>query len=67
MKGIEARFLNFPNEGHMVLNAANSFYHTKTLLGWCNKYAKVEDGIKLEPPLSEKNLRGRSKKLVFRS
>ena len=51
--GIESRFLNFPDENHWVLKRENSLHWYKTVLGWINKYAKVEGGVVLEPPASE--------------
>ena len=51
--GIESRFLNFPDENHFVLKRENSLHWYKTVLGWINKYAKVEGGVVLEPPASE--------------
>lgn len=67
-KGIESRFLNYPDEGHFVLKRANSLHWNRTVLGWCNKFVGINDGIKLAPPVSEKYLRGRgSRKLAFRN
>ena len=66
MKGIDARFLSFPDEGHWVLKHQNSLHWNRTVIGWCNKYTG-NDGIKLEPPASEKNLRGRSTALSLRT
>ena len=51
-KGIESRFLNFPDENHWVLKPENSLRWHQTVLGWINKYARV-DGISLGPPVSE--------------
>jgi hypothetical protein len=65
MKGIPSRLLNYPDEMHFVLQKANSLHWNKTVIGWCNKYAGVKDGIKLEPPVSEVHLRGR-KNLAMR-
>ena len=53
MKGIPSRFLNFPDENHFVLKRENSLKWYKTVLGWANKYTGV-DGVKLEPPVSER-------------
>jgi hypothetical protein len=61
MKGIDARLLNYPDETHFVSNKANALHWSRTVLGWCNKYAGVKDGIKLEPPVSERHIRGRGK------
>ena len=54
MKGIPSRFLNFPDENHFVLKRENSLRWYKTVLGWANKYAGVEGGVQLEPPISER-------------
>lgn len=61
-KGIDARLLNFPDEGHWVLKNANSLHWHKTVLGWCNTYCGVTGGVELEPPASERHLRGRGKR-----
>jgi dipeptidyl aminopeptidase/acylaminoacyl peptidase len=52
-RDIESRFLNFPDENHFVQKPENSLKWHRTVLGWINKYAKVEGGIVLEPPVSE--------------
>ena len=52
-RGIESRFLNFPDENHFVLKHENSLRWYKTVLGWINKHAGVTDGVVLEPPVSE--------------
>ena len=52
-RGIESRFLNFPEENHFVLNRDNSLLWHRTVLGWINHYAGVTDGVVLEPPVSE--------------
>jgi dipeptidyl aminopeptidase/acylaminoacyl peptidase len=52
-KGIPARFLNFPDENHWVLKRANSLHWQYTVLGWINKYAKVEGGVILKPALND--------------
>jgi hypothetical protein len=62
-KGIESRLLNFPDEGHWVLKNANSLHWYRTVVGWCNKYCDVSGGIELEPPVSERHLRGRAKRV----
>jgi len=61
-KGIEARLLNFPDEGHWVLKNANSLHWYHSVVGWCNKYCGVTGGIELEPPASERHLRGRGRR-----
>ena len=52
-KGIESRFLNFPDENHFVLQRENSLVWHRTVLGWINHYAGVEGGVVLEPPVCE--------------
>ena len=52
-RGIESRFLNFPDENHFVLEHENSLKWHRTVLGWINKYAGVRGGVVLEPPVSE--------------
>ncbi|MCJ1404622.1 hypothetical protein MMC11_007848 [Xylographa trunciseda] len=52
-RGIESRFLNFPDENHFVLKPENSLKWHRTVLGWINKYADVNGGVVLEPPVSE--------------
>jgi len=52
-KGIESRFLNFPDETHFVLRQENSLQWHRTVLGWVNRFAGVEGGVCEEPPLSE--------------
>jgi len=47
-RGVEARFLNFEDEGHWVLKPENSLRWWRTVLGWINKFAGVEGGIDLE-------------------
>lgn len=52
MKGIESRFLNFPDENHFVLKHENSLQWYRTVLGWINKFTGVERGVKLQPALT---------------
>lgn len=52
-KGIPSRFLNFPDENHIVTRPANSLHWYRTVVGWINKYADVIDCIVLQPPVSE--------------
>ena len=52
-KGIPSRFLNFPDENHWVTKPANSLHWYRTVLGWCNKYVGITDGVKLATPVSE--------------
>lgn len=61
MKGIESRFLNFPDENHFVTKRENSLQWYNTVLGWCNKYAGVKDGIQLKPALTRGPFRKPSK------
>jgi dipeptidyl aminopeptidase/acylaminoacyl peptidase len=53
MKGIESRFLNFPDECHFVEGRANQLHWYRTVFGWVNKYTGNTEGVKLEPPVSE--------------
>jgi dipeptidyl aminopeptidase/acylaminoacyl peptidase len=41
-QGVEARFINFPDEGHWVLKPANSAYWHKEVFAWLKK--RVEPG-----------------------
>lgn len=66
MKGIPSRFLNFPDENHFVLGRENSLRWYKTVLGWANKYADVEGGVKLEDPVTEPRSRAFRKPIVIR-
>ncbi|MCJ1309609.1 hypothetical protein MMC25_003269 [Agyrium rufum] len=58
-KGIPSRYLNFPDENHFVLKHENSLRWHKSVLGWINKYAGVDDGQVLEPPVTEPKTRMR--------
>ncbi|RKF71689.1 Dipeptidyl-peptidase 5 [Golovinomyces cichoracearum] len=40
-KGVESRFLSFPNENHWVLNPENSLVWYKEVLDWINKYSGI--------------------------
>ncbi|KIN04004.1 hypothetical protein OIDMADRAFT_194096 [Oidiodendron maius Zn] len=42
LRGIESRFLNFPDENHWVLKPENSLVWHKEVLGWINKYSGVD-------------------------
>jgi dipeptidyl aminopeptidase/acylaminoacyl peptidase len=53
MRGIESRFLNFPDEGHFVLGMENSLHWYRTMLGWCNKFVDNKEGVNLSAPASE--------------
>lgn len=55
IRGIESRFLNFPDENHFVLKRENSLRWHRTVLGWINKYASNEGSgrVRLEPPISQ--------------
>ena len=53
IRGIESRFLNFPDENHFVLKPENSLHWHQTVLGWINKHAGVKGGVVLKPPASE--------------
>ncbi|MCJ1474015.1 hypothetical protein MMC13_002673 [Lambiella insularis] len=57
MKGIDSRFLNFPDETHVVSKPENLLRWYKSVLGWINKYAGVEGGVVLESPISEPHRR----------
>ena len=48
-RGLESRFLNFPDENHFVLGRENSLKWHRTVIGWINKYCNVQGGIALEP------------------
>ena len=52
-KGIESRFLNFPDETHFVLARENSLKWHHTVLGWINKFTGVQGGVVLEDPSTE--------------
>lgn len=52
-RGIRCRFLNFPDEPHVVLGRENSLHWHRTVLGWINKFTGVQGGVFLEPPVSE--------------
>jgi len=52
MKGIESRFLNFPDENHFVLKHENSLQWYRSVLGWINKYAGVKGGVEWQPALT---------------
>jgi len=56
-RGVESRFLNFPDEGHNVGGRENQLKTLRTMLGWVNKYVGVEGKGKvvLEKPVSEPN------------
>ena len=47
-KGIESRFLNFPDENHFVLGRENSLKWHHTVLGWINKFTGVKGGVTLD-------------------
>ena len=51
-RGLESRFLNFPDENHFVLGRENSLRWHRTVLGWINKYTNVEGGVVLDSPAS---------------
>ncbi|CAD6503974.1 BgTH12-05715 [Blumeria graminis f. sp. triticale] len=42
-RGIESRFLSFPDENHWVLKPENSLVWHKEVLGWINKYSGVAE------------------------
>ena len=44
-RGVEAKFLNFEDEGHWVLKPENSLRWYSTVLGWINRFSGVEGGI----------------------
>ncbi|MCJ1380980.1 hypothetical protein MMC17_004089 [Xylographa soralifera] len=37
-RGVESRFLSFPDEGHLVQKPGNQLHWLRTVLGWCNHY-----------------------------
>lgn len=45
-KGIESRFLRFPDEGHYILGRENSLEWYRVVLGWINKYSGAEGSVK---------------------
>lgn len=53
LKGVESRYLTFPDEGHFVVKPENSLHWHRTIIGWINKYADVE-GIELEHSINER-------------
>ena len=61
LKGIQTRMLNFPDENHWVLGRENSLKWFKVIVGWCNHFVGIEDGIKLEPVASEPPWLGQTK------
>jgi len=56
-RGVESRFLNFPDEGHGVMGRENQLKVVRTVVGWVNKYVGVEGmgEVRLEKPVSEPN------------
>ena len=38
-RGVESRFLSFPDESHLVEKPGNQLHWLRTVLGWCNHYA----------------------------
>ena len=52
-KGIESRFLNFPDENHFVLGRENSLKWHHTVLGWINKFTGAQGSVVLEDPCNE--------------
>lgn len=52
-RGIRCRFMNFPDEPHVVLGRENSLHWHRTVLGWINEFTGVQGGVLLEPPVSE--------------
>ena len=47
-RGIEAKFLNFEDEGHWVLKPENSLVWWRTVLGWMNRFVGMEEMIEPE-------------------
>ena len=49
-KGVECRFLNFPDEGHFVSGRENWLQWHRVVLEWCGKFCgeEGEDGVKVE-------------------
>lgn len=52
-RGIRARFLNFPDENHVVSGRENSLQWHRTVLGWINEFTGIKGGVILEPAVSE--------------
>ena len=47
-RGIESKFLNFPDEGHWVSGRENSLRWHRVVMGWCDRWCGVERGGVLE-------------------
>jgi len=41
VKGIESKFVSFPDENHWVLKPENSLVWHREVLGWINKYSGI--------------------------
>ena len=41
-RGIESKFLNFPDEGHWVVKRENSLRWLRVVVGWCDRWCGVE-------------------------
>lgn len=54
-KGVESRYLNFPDEGHFVAKPENSLHWHRSVIGWINKFAGI-DGIELGMSINEMQL-----------
>ena len=44
LKGVESRFLNFPDEGHFVLKPENSLHWHQTVIDWINRFTAKGEG-----------------------
>jgi hypothetical protein len=54
VKGVESRFLNFPDENHFVLKRENSYRWYSVVLGWANRFAEVKgEGVVREEEWEE--------------
>ncbi|MCJ1248114.1 hypothetical protein MMC30_005329 [Trapelia coarctata] len=43
MRGIESKYLRFPDEGHFVLKRENSLRWYEVVLGWCDRFVGEEE------------------------
>ena len=50
MRGIDSKFLTFPDENHFVLNQENSLVWNTVVLNWINKYVGLPEYRKEPEP-----------------
>ena len=43
-RGVESKFLNFPDENHFVQGRENSLRWYQVVLGWCDRWCGVQRG-----------------------